>query len=140
MDLLDEDFEDVARFGFGDGDGAGEDVAAGAAVGGRDFVVDCADVVGDVGGGDPAGFEARGLAAGGEGLDGDSVAGVDGEDGFRLGPVVSPGYGGGRGEEGVGLLGEGERREEGGGADGGRAEECGGHDFLYSMGWVQAYD
>jgi hypothetical protein len=37
VDLLDADFEDVAGFGFGDGDRAGEDVAAGAAVGGGDL-------------------------------------------------------------------------------------------------------
>ena len=110
MDFLDADFEDIAGFGFGDGDGAGEDVAAGASVGDGDFVVDGADVVGDVGGGDAAGFEAGGWAAGGEGLDDDGVAGLDVEDGFGLGPVVSPGYGGGCGEEGMGLLGEGEGR------------------------------
>ena len=56
--------------------------------------------------GDAEGFEALGWAAGGEGLDGDGVAGFDGEDGFGAGGVVAPGYGGGSGEEGLsGLLG-----------------------------------
>ena len=117
VDFLNADFKDVAGFGLGDGDGAGEDVAAGASVGGGDFVVDGADVVGDIGGGDAGGLEAGGWAAGGEGLDGDGVAGVDVEDWFGLGPVISPGYGCGGGEEGVGLLGDGEGREEGGGTE-----------------------
>ncbi len=119
VDFLDADFEDVAGFGFGDGDGPGEDVAAGAPVGGGDLVVDVGDVGWDVGGGDASGFEAVGRAAGGEGLDDDGVAGVDVEDGFGLGPVVSPGYCGGGGKEGVGLLRDGEWRDESGGAEGG---------------------
>jgi hypothetical protein len=40
VDFEDADFEDVAGFGVGDGDGAGEDVAAGAAVGLRDAGVE----------------------------------------------------------------------------------------------------
>jgi len=43
----------------------------------------------------PRGLEALGWAAGGEGLDGYDVAGFDGEDGFGVGGVVTPGYGGG---------------------------------------------
>ena len=97
VDFLDADFEDVAGFGFGDGDRAGEDVAAGALFAGRDFGVDVGDVGGNVGFGYAEGLEALGRAAGGEGLDGDSVAGFDGEDGFGVGGVVAPGYGGGGG-------------------------------------------
>src|SRR5580692_13030184 len=82
VDFLDADFEDVAGFGFGDGDGTGEDVAAGAFFAGRDFGVDVGDVGGNFGVGDAEGFEALGWAAGGEGLDGDGVAGLDCEDGF----------------------------------------------------------
>ena len=119
VNFLDADLEDVAGLGFGDGDGAGEDVAAGAPVGGWDFVVDVGDVGWDVGWGDASGLEAVRRAAGGEGLDDDGVAGVDVEDGFGLGPIVSPGYGGGRGKECVGLLRGGEGREESGGAEGG---------------------
>ena len=104
-DLLDADFEDIAGFGLFDGYGAGEDVAAGAALGCGDFGVDVGYVGGDVGLGYAEGFEAVGWAAGGKGLDDDGVAGVDGEDGFGAGGVVAPGYGGGRGEESLGLLG-----------------------------------
>ena len=107
VDFLDADFEDVAGFGFGDGDGAGEDVAAGAFFAGGDFGVDVGDVRRDVGFGYAEGLEALGWAAGGEGLDGDGVAGFDREDGFGSGGVVAPGYGGGGGEEGLcGLLGD----------------------------------
>ena len=117
VDLLDADFEDVAGFGFCDGDGAGEDVAAGAFFGWRGLWCRCRRRRGDVGVGDAEGLEALGWAAGGEGLDFDGVAGVDGEDGFGLRGVVAPGDGGGRGEEGLGgLLGE----------RGGDGEECSG--------------
>ena len=123
VDLLDAEFEDVAGFGVGDGDGAGEDVAAGAFVGCGVVGVDVADGVGDVGGGDADGGESLGWATGGEGLDGDGVAGVDGEDGFGGAGVEAPGDGGGGGEEGVGLLGvggDGEGEENGGCSCGGR--------------------
>ena len=97
-----------------DGYGAGEDVAARAAVGGWDLGVDVAYVGGDVGWLDAEGLEALGWAAGGEGLDDDRVSGVDGEDGFGAGGVVSPGYGGWGGEEGLCLLGgRGEAEERG---------------------------
>ena len=101
VDLLNADFEDVAGFGFCDGDGAGEDVAAGAFFGGGIVLIDVGDVGGDVGFGYAEGLEALGRAAGGEGLDLDGVAGVDGEDGFGLCGVEAPGYGGGGGEEGL---------------------------------------
>ena len=100
LDFEDADFEDVAGFGFGDGDGAGEDVAAGAAVGLRDLFVEGVEPGGDVGGGDAFVLEALGRAAGGGGLHDDGVAGVDGEDGLGVRGVVAPGDGGGRGEEG----------------------------------------
>ena len=111
-DLEDADLEDVAGFGLFDGYGAGEDVAAGAAVGGGDLGVDVGYVGGYVGFGYAEGLEAVGWAAGGEGLHDDGVAGVDGEGGFGAGGVVAPGYGGGGGEEGLGLLGEGRQAEE----------------------------
>ncbi len=128
-DLEDADLEDVAGFGLFDGDGAGEDVAAGAALGGGDFGVDVGYVGGYVGGFDAEGLEALGWAAGGEGLHDDGVAGVDGEGWFGAGGVVSPGYGGGRGEEGLGLLG--------GGGEGRQAEEndCG-KDIRYGFSVV----
>lgn len=44
VDFQDADFEDVAWLGLFDGDRAGEDVAAGAFVGCRDFGVDVSDV------------------------------------------------------------------------------------------------
>ena len=50
---------------------------------------------------DAEGFEALGGAAGGERLDGDGVAGVDGQDWLCLGGVVAPGHGGGGGEQGL---------------------------------------
>ena len=113
-DLLDADFEDVAGFGFGEGDGAGEDVAAGTFLVGGEVVVDVVDVFGDVGGGDAGGFEAGTGAAGGQGLDGDGVAGVDGEGRLGGGVVVAPDYGLRRGEEGLGLLGgEGSGEQKG---------------------------
>ena len=104
VDFLNADFEDVAGFGFGDGDGAGENVAAWAFFGCWIVFVDVVDVGGNVGGGDAEGFEALGGAAGGEGLDGDGVAGVDSEGGRGFGVVEAPGYGGGSGQEGVVLL------------------------------------
>ena len=110
--FLDAHFEDVAGLGLLDGDGAGEDVASGAAVGERDLVIDIADVVGDLGVGDAAGFEAIRRAAGGERLHNDSVSGVDGEDRLGLRPVVAPGDGGRGREQGSGLLrgGSGEKQ------------------------------
>ena len=62
--FLDAYFQHVAGFGFLNGDGAGEDVASGAAVRERDLVVDVANVVGDLGARDAAGFEAIRGAAG----------------------------------------------------------------------------
>ena len=82
VDFLYAKFEDVAGFGFGDGDGAGEDVAAGAFFARWDFGVDVGDVGWNVGFCDTEGLEALGWAAGGEGLDGDGVAGFDGKDRF----------------------------------------------------------
>jgi len=101
VDLLDADFEDVTGFGFGDGDRTGEDVAAGAALCGREFGVDVVDVGGNVFGGDADGFEALARSAGREGLDGDGVAGVDGEDGLCFGGVGAPDDCSGAGEEGL---------------------------------------
>ena len=137
IDFLDADFEDVAGLGFFDGDGAGEDVATGTFFGGGDFGVDVVDVRGDVGGGDAERFEAGAGAAGGEGLDGDGVAGLDGENGFRACGVIAPGYRRGSGEEGLrgllgGLLGGGcGDGEESSGAESGCAGEDGGHEVLY---------
>ncbi len=121
VDVEDADFEYVAGFGFGDGDGAGEDVASGAAVRLRDAGVERAEPGGDVGRGDAFGEEALGWAAGGGGLEDDGVAGVDGEGGFGVGGVESPGDGGRRCEKGLwGLAGVlGDR------CCGGSAEECG---------------
>jgi hypothetical protein len=149
VDLLDADFEDVAGGCAFNRDGAGEEVAAGAAVGGVGLVVeDGLDPGGDVGGGDAAGDEILGVAAGGEGLDGDGVAGVDGEGGFEGAAVGSPDDGVGGGEEGFGLgLGaggvEGEGGEDkcGGGVDGGSCGgPCGadqsGYPLRYSFGKV----
>ncbi len=98
LDFEDLDFEDVAGLGFCDGDGAGEDVAAGALVG--DLGVDGRGVGRDLLGLDAFSDHALGRAAGGEGLNGDGVTGVHGEDGFALAAVVAPGDGGGRGEQG----------------------------------------
>ena len=112
LDFEDADFEDVAGLGFGDGDGAGEDVAAGAAVGCGDLFVDAAEPIGDLGGGDAFALEAFGWAAGGGGLHDDGVAGVHGERGLGVRGIVAPGDGGGRGEEGLGgLRGEGRRKQ-----------------------------
>lgn len=135
VDFLDADFEDVAGFGFGYGDGAGEDMAAGTFVGGGDFGVDVGDVGRDVGFGDAEGLEALGWAAGGEGLDRDSVAGLDGEDWFGACGVVAPGYSGGRGQEGLGrFLREcGGNGEKSSGTQGGCAGEDGGHGFYISQ-------
>jgi len=52
VDFLDAYFEDVAGLGFGDGDGAGEDVAARAFFTGRVVFVYVSDVGRDVGVGD----------------------------------------------------------------------------------------
>ncbi len=107
VDFEDVDFEDVAGLGLGYRDGARQDVAAGAAVGLRDSGVEGAEPGGDFGGLDAFGLEAVGRAAGGGRLHDDGVAGVDGEDGLGVRGVVAPGYGGGRGEEGLrGLGGE----------------------------------
>jgi hypothetical protein len=134
VDLLDADFEDVAGFGFGDGYGAGEDVTAGTFFCGGDLGVDVADVLGNVGGFDAQGFEALGRAAGGEGLDGDGVAGVDGEDWLGFGRVVTPGYRGRGGEEGLVLLrGSGEGKERCG-EQCGDAVEVGRHGFGIAHG------
>jgi hypothetical protein len=121
VDFLDTDFEDVAGFGFLNGDGAGEDVAAGSLFRGGIVFVDVGDVGGNVGVGDAQGFEVLGRAAGGESLDFDGVAGFDGEDGLGLGGVKTPGDGGGGGEEGLGsLLGGGcGDSEESSGTEGG---------------------
>src|SRR6185437_11046692 len=100
LNFEDADLEDVAGFGFSDGDGAGEDMAAGAAVFFGDLFVDGVEPCGDLGGGDALMFEALGRAAGGGGLHDDGVAGVDGEDGLGVRGVEAPGDGGGRGEEG----------------------------------------
>ena len=101
VDLLDADFEDVTRFGFFNGDGTGEDVASGTFFGGGIVLIDVADIGGNVGFGYAEGLEALGCSTGGEGLNFDGVAGVDGEDGFGLRGVEAPGYGGGGGEEGL---------------------------------------
>ena len=53
-------------------------MAAGAFFAGWDFGVNIGDVGRDVGISDAEGLEALGCAAGGEGLDFDSVTGVDG--------------------------------------------------------------
>ena len=103
--MEDADFEDVAGFGAGDGDGAGEDVAAGAALGLRDAGVERGEPVGDFGGLDAFGLEAVGWAAGGGRLHDDRVAGVDGERGLGVRGVVAPGDRGGRGEKGLRGLG-----------------------------------
>jgi len=106
--------------GVGDGDGAGEDVAAGAAVGGGDAGVEGGEPGGDLVGLDAFGLEALRGAAGGGGLHDDRVAGVDGEDWLGVRGVVAPGYGGGGGQEGVGGLGSGkggEWRDESGGEE-----------------------
>ena len=119
-DLLDADLEDVAGGGVGDGDGAGENVASRAFFGCGDVFVDLTDVRGDVGGLDAGGFKACGVATGVEGLDGDCVAGVDGEGGCGAAVVVAPDDGFGGGEEGLlgghygreGECGEGEQKWE----------------------------
>ncbi len=90
-DFEDADFENVAGGGVGDGDGAGEDVAAGTAVGGRDAGVERGEPGGDLVGLDAFRLEALGRAAGGGGLHDDRVAGVDGEDWLRVRGVVAPG-------------------------------------------------
>ena len=135
VDFLDADFEDVTGLGFCDGDGAGENVAAGAALGLGDLVVDVGDVGRDVGVGDAAGFQAGGRAAGGEGLHDDGVARVNAEDGFGLRPVIAPGDSGGSGEQGVGLLGNGCRRKEreGGAESGASAGKDDGHETFISL-------
>jgi len=140
VDFFDTDFEDVAWFSFGDGDGAGEDVAAGAFFAGGVVFVDVGDVGWDVGFGDAEGLEALGGAAGGEGLDGDGVAGVNGEDGSGLGGVEAPGDRGGCGEESLvllRLLGCGRDGEECSDAQGGKAGWVGGHGFYISRSYLR---
>lgn len=100
-DFEDLDFEEVAGFGFGDGDGAGENVAAGAFVFVGVILVDGIVVGGNIGGFYALFDHAVVRAAGGEGLDGDGVAGMYGEGGLDAGGVVAPLDGGGCGEEGV---------------------------------------
>ena len=73
-------------------------MAAGAFFAGGDLGVDVGYVGGNVGFGNAEGFEALGWAAGGEGLDGDGVAGFDGEDGFSASGIIAPGNGGWGGE------------------------------------------
>ena len=112
LDLEDLDFEDVAGFGFCDGDGAGEDVAAGTLVG--DLGVDGRGVGRDLLGPDAFGDHALGGAAGGERLDRDDIAAMNREDGFALATVVSPGDGGWGGEQGeVCCAGSGAEGEQG---------------------------
>jgi len=78
---------------------------------------------------DAFGLEALGWAAGGGRLHDDRVAGVYGEDRLCVRGVVAPGYGRGRGQEGVGGL-RVDGDEEGRG-DGGCEEEVGGaHEFV----------
>jgi len=113
MDFFDADFEDVAGLGFGNGDGAGQNMTSRATGFLGDLVVHVVEVGWDVFVGDAFGFEAGARAAGGEGLHDNGVAGMDGEDRFGVEVVVAPGDGGGRGEEGLrGLcVREGGRRE-----------------------------
>jgi hypothetical protein len=133
VDFLNANFEDIAGCGSVDGDGAGEDVASGALVGGGIVFVDVVDVGGDVGWGDAEGFEALAGAAGGEGLDFDGIAGFDGEGWLGLRGVEAPGDGGGRGEEGLrSSLGvRGGDSEESSGTEGGSAGRVEGHEVLY---------
>jgi hypothetical protein len=121
VDFLYADLEDVAGFGFFDGDGAGEDMAAGALFRGGIVFVDVGDVRGDVGCGDAERLEPLWRAAGGEGLDCDGVTGFDGQDGFGLCGIEAPGDGGGSSEEGLGGLlgGRCGNSEECSGAEGG---------------------
>ncbi len=119
-DFFDVDFEDVAGFGAFDEDGAGEDVAAGAA--GEGFIGDGfgdgAEGLGNLIGGDVEAFEG-GDAGGADGIDGDDIAGFDGEDGFVLRPVIADDDGvraGGKvvfggAESGGGESGDGEEEE-----------------------------
>ena len=83
VDLEDLDFEDIAGFGFGDSDGAGKDMTSGT------FVLDLAINVGvigrNIGGRDALLHQSLGGTAGGEGLNADRVARVDGEHGFGRG-------------------------------------------------------
>ena len=104
VDFLDADFEDVARLGLFNGDRSGEDVAAGTFFAGGNLGVDVIDVRRDVGCGDAEGLEALGWAAGGEGLDGDGVAGFDGESRFGACGIEAPGYRRGRGEKSLSRL------------------------------------
>ena len=60
---------------------------------------------GNVGGGDAGGFEALARAAGREGLDGDGIAGMNGDGGFGGGIVIAPNDGLRGGEQRLGLLG-----------------------------------
>jgi hypothetical protein len=105
IDVEDADFEDVAGFGFGDGDRPGEDVAAGPAIGLRNTGIKWAEPGGDFGGLDAFGLETLWRAAGGGCLHDDRVTGVHGEDGLGVGGVEAPGDRGGRGEEGLRGLG-----------------------------------
>ena len=75
-------------------------------------------------------------AAGREGLDFDSVAGFDGEDGLGLRGVEAPRDRSGRGEEGLnsGLGERGRDTEETSGAESGCVGEVGGPDVLYITG------
>jgi hypothetical protein len=79
FDFADADLEHVARFGLLDEDRAGEDVAAGAAVG--DFFVDGAERVRNFAGWHAKCFESRGTA-GGDGFHPDGVAGMNAQHGF----------------------------------------------------------
>jgi len=131
VDLEDLHFEDVAGFGLLDGDGSGEDVAARAFV--LNLVVDGLGVRRNVGLFDAEGLQAISRPAGGEGLHGDGVAGVDGEHRLRGSGVVAPGYGGGGGFEGeVGGEG-GSREDEEAGGDEGSGQVCG----PLSLGWLE---
>src|ERR1700679_3262669 len=135
VDLLDANFEDIAGFGFFDGDRAGENVATGAFFSGRIIFVDVAHVSGNVGFGYAEGLEALGCSACGEGLDLDGVARFDGEGRLCLRGVKAPGDCGGRREEGLcGLLGacsmDGKKCSD---AKGYCVGELGGHGFYISQ-------
>ena len=108
-------FRAIGRWlqGFGDGDGAGEDMAAGSALVFRHVGVELAEPGWDFFGFDALRDEALGVAAGGGRLHDDGVAGVDGEDRLGVVGVVAPGDRGWGGEQGLGLLGRKSERRQG---------------------------
>ena len=126
----DTDFKDIAGFGFGNCDRAGENVATGAAIDLRNLLVEIAEPRRDGGSGNALVDQALRWAAGGRGLHDDRIARVHGERRLCVRGVKAPGDSAGGGEQGVrlGILSRGRDGQNGcGGEQKGRAQ---GHDLV----------